>query len=380
MNAFSFLFLATNTPWVSALATATAAQFPTTAIRFYDWQTYWRLRPTWDQNTASLHRILKVLPPGYAGHLEFLFRPYLQAEIKQWCRQLQQENSEHPWVIAPYPYLAPWVRQVPSNKLIYYNLDDYVLYQPSRKEKTLSQEAELVDQAALTLCISQFQVEALRRRYPHKSDCIHHFPLGVEDEYINPNPHLSAEPKTVGYIGNLIERVDWELIEKIARACPDITFVFIGGLYEFQEVIAVPNWQSHRAAVLALPNVRHIDRIPQDRVGQYYRSFALNWIPYTVTHPFNQAACPTKIMDGIASGRPILSTDIPECRLYPQWISIFRSPEEAVSKIYGLLSTTNNSIGDRSSVQQLEFARQQTWKMRCRTLIIEFILTQINKS
>ncbi len=372
MNALSFLFLAANTPWVSALATATAAQCPTAAIRFYDWRTYSRVRPTWTPNTAKLHRILKVLPPGYAGHLEPLFRPYLQRQIKQWCSQLQQESGEYPWVVAPYPYLAPWVRQVPSDKLIYYNLDDYVLYQPSRKEKTLSQEAELVDRARLTLCIAQFQVEALRRRYPHKADCIHHFPLGVEQEYINPDPTLSPESQMVGYIGNLIERVDWEWIEQVAKACPEVTFVFIGGLHEFREVIAVPQWQSHRAAVLSLPNVRHIDRIPQAEVGRYYRSFALNWIPYTVTHPFNQAACPTKIMDGIASGRPVISTDIPECNLYPDWIEIVRSPESAAVAIRQHLSRSGTPAAIAKSTRQLEFVRQQTWQVRARTLTREF--------
>jgi teichuronic acid biosynthesis glycosyltransferase TuaH len=301
--------------------------------------------------------------------LEPLFRPYLQRQIKQWCSQLRQEGGAHPWVIAPYPYLAPWVRRVPNDKLIYYNLDDYVLYQPNRKEKILSQEAELVDRARLTLCIAQFQVEALQRRYPHKADCIHHFPLGVEAEYINPNPNPYAEPQTVGYIGNLIERVDWVFVEQVVRACPEVTFVFIGGLHEFREVIAVPQWQSHRATVLSLSNVRHIDRIPQTEVGQYYRSFAINWIPYTVTHPFNQAACPTKIMDGIASGRPVISTDIPECNLYPDWIDIVRSPEAAAAVIRQRLDRSGTPEAIAKSTRQLEFARQHTWSVRARTLL-----------
>lgn len=39
-------------------------------------------------------------------------------------------------------------------------------------------------------------------------------------------------------------------------------------------------------------------------------------------------------MDGIASVRPILSTDIPECRLYPDWITIFDLIEDTIALIH----------------------------------------------
>ncbi len=39
-------------------------------------------------------------------------------------------------------------------------------------------------------------------------------------------------------------------------------------------------------------------------------------IPYRADHPFNIACCPTKIMDYMAAGRPVVSTDLPECELY----------------------------------------------------------------
>ena len=43
---------------------------------------------------------------------------------------------------------------------------------------------------------------------------------------------------------------------------------------------------------------------------------AICLIPYIVDHPFNQACSPTKIMDCMGTGRPVVSTSIPECRLY----------------------------------------------------------------
>ena len=105
--------------------------------------------------------------------------------------------------------------------------------------------------------------------------------------------------------------------------------MFVGGLEGYSGAVNLPNWRQHRAAALYLPNVRHIGKVPQEQVKKCYWSFAINWIPYAINHPFNQASCPTKIMDSIATGRPVLSTAIPECRLYPERIKIFRSAEEA---------------------------------------------------
>ena len=77
-------------------------------------------------------------------------------------------------------------------------------------------------------------------------------------------------------------------------------------------------------------------------------------------------------MDGIASGRPVISTDIPECNLYPDWIEIVRSPESAAVAIRQHLSRSGTPAAIAKSTRQLEFVRQQTWQVRARTLTREF--------
>jgi teichuronic acid biosynthesis glycosyltransferase TuaH len=370
MANLSALFLAANTSWVYALANAFSIHHFVHVTRFYDLLNYYRLKPEWPKHDQSLRlkRFIQVLPSGYAGQFELLFRPYLQIKIQSWCNQLEHLSKASPWIIAPYPYLVPWVRHVPNQRLIYYHLDEYIFYQLERKAKILAQEAELIDRAAITLCIAQHQVEVLQQRYPHKTDTIFHFPLGVLDTFINPLPQAVSEPMTVGYVGNLIERVDWQLVYKVAQACPDITFVFVGGLSDYASVIYTPNWKDQREAVLSLPNVRHIGSVPQHEVVKYYWSFGVNWIPYDIHHPFNQASCPTKIMDGIASARPVISTDIPECRLYPDWITIFHSAEEAVQVIHDNLTASDTLASLQKREEQRHFAIQQTWQQRANTL------------
>ncbi len=52
--------------------------------------------------------------------------------------------------------------------------------------------------------------------------------------------------------------------------------------------------------------------------GAYYQAFDVTLIPYRMDHPFNRACNPTKIMDAMGSGRPIVATAIPECRLHAE--------------------------------------------------------------
>jgi len=369
MTNLSFLFLGANTPWTYGLAEALAQSHPTQAVQFYDWQTHRAFKPNWSQRHPPkfLNRTIEVLPSGYAGRLEWIFRGYIRSWVKNWCRQLQRQSGQSPWIIAPEPYLYPWVTDIPHTRLIYFNVDDYVLYRPDRKEQILVQERQLMKETELTLCSAQFQVKALKARYPEQAAQIYHFPHGLVESCLNPNPQQSVEPMTVGYVGTLGDRLDWKLIDQVIQACPDITFIFVGGLDE-QSMINQGNWQATRQAVLSLPNVRHIGKVPADQVTTYYWSFAINWIPYLVNHPFNQASCPTKIMDGIASGRPILSTDIPECRLYPDWITIFDSVEDAIILIYEQFMLLEIPQSKEHSSKQLGFAQENTWQVRAQTL------------
>ncbi len=70
------------------------------------------------------------------------------------------------------------------------------------------------------------------------------------------------------------------------------------------------------------PNVHKIGWRPQAEFPGYYQSFDVILIPYAQNNAFNQACSPTKIMDGLGSGRPIVATAIPECRLYSRLFDV----------------------------------------------------------
>ncbi len=364
MDTPSFVFLGADAPWTYPLARELAADgHPVAAIAPYDWQTFRRLRPRWPEGKvpATLRRAYWVLPPGYAGGLAAWFAPLLR-----W--RLARAMPGTPWVVVFYPWHHRAVRGVPDGRLIYYNVDDYTLYRPERADLVRQQEDELLSRAALTVCVSRQQMEALRTRVPpDRANRIVHSPHGVEDAYLNPHPERVPTARTVGYVGNLIDRVDWRLVGETARALPDMEFVFVGGPGGAGGGGVHPDWETQRAAALALPNVRRVGPVPQAEVPDHYWNFRVNWIPYATDHPFNRASSPTKIMDGLASGRPMVSTDLPECRLYPDWITLARDAPEMIAALTRVMDAATDPV---RAGRQVAFAHGNTWTNRARALLV----------
>lgn len=356
----AFLFLSANTPWVYALAEALSAHDAVTAIRFFDWANYRRLKPQWPEQSSAVRRLMVTLPPGYAGSVEPVFRPYVGAIVGRERARLRRATGQEPIVVCPYPYLAPWVRSVPAENVVYYNLDDYVLYEPSRATRTTRLEDEFICRAHLSVCLSIHQVRTLQARHPEAAGRIVHFPLGVVEEFLNPDPGRVPLPNTVGYVGNLTNRVDWPFVERVATLIPEAIFHIVGKLDALETGAKIAGWLEARARVLRLTNVVYEGAVPQAAVRDHYWRYAVNWMPYAMDHPFNIAACPTKIMDALASGRPFLVTDIPEVRLYPERLCVARTPEEAAEGLRALLS----GAGQHDAKGQIAYAAKQTWSHR----------------
>lgn len=358
-----FLFLSANAPWVSRLADAMAEHRPTTAMRFYDLLTWRRFRPKWSEPRApGLRRVLRVLPPGYAGRLEPLFRPLLRAMIRgEIARLRRRAGGADPFVVVPYPYLAPWVEGVADDRLIYHCVDEYTLYDPARTETIRAHEDRLVARARLTTCTAQFQVDALRRRHPQRARDIVHLPNGVDARFLNPDPTRAPVPSTVGYVGNMVDRVDWALVCAVARLAPDLAFDFTGPLDPADDTLA---WVRDRARALALPNVRLHAPVAQAAVADVYRRSAVNWMPYVVDDAFNRASCPTKIMDALASGRPFVGTALPECLLYPDFVHVADDAARLADLLKRLTTTP-----EPDPVATRDFAATQRWEDRAAALL-----------
>ena len=367
----SSLVLSADFPCMYLLAEALAQRGATTAVRLLDYHTFHRDKPRWIPSSAArLQRKVWLFPPGYGGKFERLCRPWVSWHIARAVREISTPDtgSNLPWVIAPFPYLTASLRSLPPARIIYYNLDDYSLYPKGWPPRLAALEDELVERSELVVCASSYQMKKFRRRFPHRR--VEHLPLAVPLEFLNHEPKPPANDRLdVGYVGTLNDRVDWQFCGEVAARCPQVRFTFVGPLHD-----ASPrggkrgDWMDARGRVLARPNVRYISSVPHSEVVRFYREFSVSWIPYDTEHLFNIACCPTKIMDGLAAGRPILSTDLPECRLYPEWITVVKDVAQAAQELERLRGVTWERPEQARAGRQVACAETHTWRERVKDI------------
>ena len=92
-------------------------------------------------------------------------------------------------------------------------------------------------------------------------------------------------------------------------------------------------------------------------------------MPYAPDLPFNRSCSPLKLFPGLASGQPVISSDIPECRLYPEWVSIYKNVDEAVALITNAIKTAESPESRQRRYKQIEFACKNTWADRAKRLV-----------
>lgn len=350
-------------------------------LKACDWRTAWVQRRPWRDWLGPRQRLgpnlwewTLVLPPGWMKSFPQLgMRPIARA-VREWHQSLPDRR---PLVMAiSYPHYLHLRDQVRPDALIYYNMDDYALYWPSRSETIRRLERRAVGEADLSVFCARIRAEELAQAVPDAQERIIHLPHGAPAGSIAesprcrpgpPPPDLAALPRPrLGFIGSLGDRIDWPLVEQTARAFPEGSVVLIG-----REPVASKNraWYPEYQNAVARPNVHRLGWRSQAEIGRYAAAFDVCLIPYRADHPFNRVACPTKVMDYMATSRPVVSTDLPECRLYAHLFDIADDPAMFIAAIRRVVDRDGD---DGRSPERWATARAATWEQTSATLLRHF--------
>jgi glycosyltransferase involved in cell wall biosynthesis len=130
---------------------------------------------------------------------------------------------------------------------------------------------------------------------------IHVVPNGAEVRAFDPNhvPRDDDRP-VVAYVGNMRDRIDWDLLESVARARPD---------YRFELVGSAPANNPGHALAEAVGNVSLLGIVGYAALPTYLQGVDVCIVPHrrdSLTSSMN----PLKIYNFYAAGVPIVSTPI----------------------------------------------------------------------
>jgi hypothetical protein len=288
-------------------------------------------------------------------------------------RAIEQWRSRHARggrlaLVMTYPHYLYLRDLLRPDRQVYFNVDDYTQYWPRAARRLGELERQAVREADLTVCVSRLRADELRSAVPEATDRIRHLPHGspsaslAEHPWERPAPvpaDLTRVPRPIlGYVGSLEDRIDWALLDRLSEALPRASVVIVGRPAGRQQGA----WYDDYRRCVARPNVHAVGWRPQDQIHHYNRCFDVCLIPYRADHPFNRACSPTKIMDYMGTGRPIVSTALPECRLYDHLFHVAASTEEFIEAVRSILETQSD---DGRAQLRFEWARDNT----CRRVV-----------
>jgi hypothetical protein len=345
----------------------------TLLLKCFDYYNAWRRgQPPWAWGRALTRRGPElwqrdlVLPSGWMKRFPSWGMRPIGRSILKW-RQSHARDGQLVLVMTypHYLYLRDIVR---PDRQVYFNIDDYSQYWPRWARRVNELERQAVREADVTVCVSRLRAEELRAAVPEATERIRHLPHGfpstslAEHPWDRPAPapaDIAALPRPIlGYVGSLEDRVDWRLLTRLSEALPRASIVILGRPVARRQGA----WYDDYRRCLARSNVHALGWRPQELIHHYNRAFDVCLIPYRTDHPFNRACSPTKIMDYMGTGRPIVSTALPECQLYDHLFHVADDAEDFVTSVRAILDAHSD---DGRAGQRFDWARANT----CRRVV-----------
>jgi glycosyltransferase involved in cell wall biosynthesis len=223
-----------------------------------------------------------------------------QTTIGRELRRLKMSARPLVWVYGPH--VAPLIRDLPRNFLLYHCVDKWSAFHGYDAAFMEACEAEICERADLVLA----SAVDLAERCARYSKNVHYVPHGVDHAHFAqalqggelPDDLRAIGGPRVGFFGLIHEWVDIELIGQLADRLP-YQFVLIGASNQ------------DMSALLARPNVHHLGRKPYATLPAYSRGFDAAIVPFRTTE-LTASVNPIKLREYAAAGLPVVSTGLPE--------------------------------------------------------------------
>jgi glycosyltransferase involved in cell wall biosynthesis len=268
--------------------------------------------------------------------------------------QARRLGFERPVLWTYTPHSADFVGHLGERAAVYECVDDFTssrgLIDPEvigRLERRLIEAVDLLIVTAPALLESK-RAGAQRAILVPNGVEAEHFARAADPALMVAEKLAGLKPPVVGYLGTLNYWIDTHLLGRLAREHPDWTLVLVGP----HDLLA------DLSPLEGLPNVVRTGRVPYADLPGYVKVFDVCLNPY-VLDGVAEHCSPLKLYEYLASGKPVVSVDMPEARQFAGLVHIARDSDEFVRLVEGVLAD-----GDGDSAARMAEARNHTWRKR----------------
>jgi glycosyltransferase involved in cell wall biosynthesis len=278
-----------------------------------------------------------------------ILRPKVEriADIHIILEQLNLQNIDIAWF-----YSAAFVELIPYmkiNTMIYDCMDELSQFkgasqQLRAQEEFLIKEADLIFTGGKSLYEAKSKLSSNVHCFPSSVD-VAHFKKGSNGADI-PLDIVEIPEPIIGYIGVIDERINLNLIHETARALPEISFVMIGPLAKIDDR-DLP--REH--------NIYYLGMKSYNELPHYLERIKISMMPFALNEA-TEFISPTKTLEYMAAGKPIISTAIKDVtRDYSHIIDIVNDSTEFENAINNILSHDKTL----DSVKYQEILTRTSW-------------------
>jgi teichuronic acid biosynthesis glycosyltransferase TuaH len=244
-------------------------------------------------------------------------------------------------------------------KSIYDITDDWTKFSGNQTHLDLVQHQDkklCLESDQVIVCSDQLFED---KRNMVKANRLHLIPNGVHIEHyqavMDPNkPLLPAtehwKKPVFGYTGTIHgDRVDVELVSRIAKVNPQATIVMVG-----------PNLleAADRLTLSKFSNIVFTGAKPYVELPDIMRAFDVCIVPHVVT-TFTESLNPIKLWEYLAAGKPIVSTNVAGFRDFPELVNVSDSYDDFLRNLDGAVKEEPSFAAARQAV-----AQQHSWDKR----------------
>jgi glycosyltransferase involved in cell wall biosynthesis len=281
------------------------------------------------ESPGIYHTRLRWMVPG--GRFHAISRVHHWLSIRSVLLAIRRGGRGDPVVfVVQNPGTVPTLRGLPAELTVYEVRDDYVAlleHSPAERRQTQRDHNRLLRSADIVLAISEQLADDIR---PLRPD-VQLTSVGVGPEFfVSPGSvdvpeSLRGLPRPrVGFVGNLNDRVDWQLLEMLARARPNYCLVIVGSVRHASAL-------TYEAvdSLGRMPNVHFLPRVAQSVIPNVISGLDVCLIPYRVTEAVKRIN-PLKLYQYLAGGKPVVSMAIPSVRKFSNIVAWCESNESFV--------------------------------------------------
>lgn len=267
-------------------------------------------------------------------------------------------------IFIEYPTWEPLINNIKNKynfKVIFDYLDDFAGFNTNN--------SLLINSFEKTMLCADLVISSSKYLYERAKDYNKNVQVvrnGTEYLHFNKalNKTNNKQRPIIGYYGAIAEWFDVNKIEYIANNRPDYDIFLIGD-----------TTYSNIEEIRKFKNVKFLGEKKYTELPDYLKEFDVCIIPFRTDIDLIKATNPVKFYEYLSAGKKIVATEIPEIQEYKDRYVYLTNDDQLFLKYIDMCINDNDTLAPLE--ERLEFAKQQDWKQRCKT--IQDVIKDVHK-